>query len=251
MTVDLHHVETGQGTSLLLGASLGATLEMWDPQLPLAAHHRLIRFDTRGHGGSPVPAGPYTIAELGADVLALMDRLGVERADYAGVSIGGMVGQWLAVNAPDRIARLIVICSAPRTTNSDTFIERAATVRAQRSVEPVAEAVVARWFTERFAAAQPEVIDRHRAMVAATPPDGYASCAEAVAGHDVRAGLPLVTAPTLVIAGAQDNAIGPDNGRAIAEAIPGARFELLDPGAHLATIERADDINRLIEEHLR
>jgi 3-carboxy-cis,cis-muconate cycloisomerase len=252
--VALHHREhgSGEGAPLLLGGSLGTTLAMWDPQVEtLAARRRVIRFDHRGHGGSPVPAGPYTIAALGADVIALMDRLGLARADYAGVSIGGMVGQWLAVHAPERIGRLIVISSAPDTLNPGAFRERARLVREAGSTEPVADAVVAGWFTDGFAAAHPTVVAAHRQMIVDTPVDGYASCCEAVAAHDLGAGLATVRSPALVVAGAQDRAIPPSQGERIAAAIPGARFELLDPGSHLLSVERADAVNRLILEHLQ
>jgi len=251
--VALHHRAHGDGDGppLLLGGSLGTSLAMWDPQVEvLAAHRRVIRFDHRGHGGSPVPVGPYTIAELGGDVIALMDRLGIARADFAGVSLGGMVGQWLAIHAPDRIGRLIVICSAPDTLNPEAFRERAGAVREANATEPIASAVVANWFTEGYAAAHDDVVAAHRQMIVDTPAEGYASCCEAVAGHDVTAGLGSVRAPTLVIAGAQDRAIPASQGERIAAAIPRARFELLDPASHLASVERADAVNRLIAEHL-
>jgi 3-oxoadipate enol-lactonase len=241
----------GDGLPLLLGGSLGTSLAMWDPQLPALAHRRrVIRFDHRGHGRSPVSKGPYTIADLGSDVIALMDRLALARADYAGVSIGGMIGQWLAIHAPDRIGRLIVVSSAPDTLNPDAFRERARAVREAGATEPIASAVVANWFTEQFATAQPEVVAAHRQMIVDTPVEGYASCCEAVAAHDVAAGLETVRAPTLVIAGAQDRAIPPSQGERIAATVPDARFELLDPASHLASVERADAVNRLITDHL-
>jgi 3-oxoadipate enol-lactonase len=251
--VALHHITDGpaDAAALLLGGSLGTSLAMWGPQLPaLARRRRVIRLDHRGHGGSPVPDGPYTIAQLGGDVIALMDRLGIARADYAGVSIGGMVGQWLVIHAPERIGRLVVISSAPDTLNPDAFLERAHTVREAGATEPIASAVVANWFTEEFAAAHPDVVAAHRQMIVDTPVEGYASCCEAVAAHDVADGLATVRSPTLVIAGAQDRAIPATQGERIAAAIPGARFELLDPGAHLAGVERADAVSRLIDDHL-
>jgi 3-oxoadipate enol-lactonase len=252
-TVELHYLSDGpaDGPVLMLGGSLGTTLSMWDPQVPsLGTAHRLVRFDHRGHGRSPVPDGPYTIAELGADVIALMDRLGIARADYAGVSIGGMVGQWLAIHAPERIRRLVVICSAPDTLNPGAFQERAHTVREAGATEPIASAVVGNWFTDGFATAHPKVVSAHRQMIAETPVEGYASCCEAVAAHDVAAGLGAVRAPTLVIAGAQDHAIPASQGERIAAAVPDARFELLDPASHLASVERAEEVNRLITDHL-
>jgi 3-oxoadipate enol-lactonase len=252
-TVELHHVTDGPESApvLLLGGSLGTTLAMWDPQArSLGTARRLIRFDQRGHGSSPAPDGPYTIADLGADVVALMDRLSIARADYAGVSIGGMVGQWLAIHAPERIRRLVVICSAPDTLNPGAFRERARTVRDAGATEPIASAVVANWFTDVYASAHPEIVAAHRQMIVETPVEGYASCCEAVADHDVAAGLGAVRAPTLVIAGAQDRAIPASQGERIAAAVPDARFELLDPASHLASVERAEAVNRLITDHL-
>jgi 3-oxoadipate enol-lactonase len=252
-TAELHHVTDGPESApvLLLAGSLGTTLAMWGPQLPaLARRRRVIRVDHRGHGGSPVPDGPYAIADLGADVVALMDRLSIARADYAGVSIGGMVGQWLAIHVPERIGRLVVICSAPDTLNPEAFRERARSVREAGATEPIASAVVANWFTDGYATAHPDVVAAHRRMIVETPVEGYASCCEAVAAHDVVAGLGAVRAPTLVIAGVQDRAIPASQGEKIARAIPDARFELLDPASHLASVERADEVNRLIADHL-
>jgi 3-oxoadipate enol-lactonase len=251
--VELHQQPAGppEAPVLLMGGSLGTSLRMWYPQVPaLSARRRVIRFDHRGHGQSPAPPGPYSIAELGADVSALMDRLGIARADYCGLSIGGMVGQWLAINAPERIERLVLICTSPDTPNPDAFRDRARTVREAGRTEVVADAVVAKWFTETYAGAHPDVVARHRQMIVDTPACGYAACCEAIAGHDVRDGLPGITAPTLVMAGAQDQAIPPTQGEAIAAAVPGARFELLDPGAHVASVERAETVTELIAEHL-
>jgi 3-oxoadipate enol-lactonase len=251
--VDLHHEASGPQTAdeLLMGGSLGTDLGMWEPQVAgLSARRRVICFDHRGHGGSPAPPGPYSIADLGSDVLALMDRLEIERADYCGLSLGGMVGQWLAINAPERIGRLTLICTSADTLNPGAFRDRARTVREAGGTDVVADAVIANWFTEGYAAAHPDVVARMRQMIVDTPAQGYAGCCEAVAGHDVRAGLPALAAPTLVIAGAQDRAIPPSQGEAIAAAVTGSRLKILDPAAHLASVERADVVTALIAEHL-
>ena len=144
----------------------------------------------------------------------------------------------------------MLICTSPDTLNPDAFRDRAKTVREAGATEVVADAVVAKWFTEAYADAHPDVVARHRQMIVETPVEGYAGCCEAVAGHDVRDGLPRVAAPTLVMAGAQDQAIPPTQGEAIAAAVAGARFELLNPGAHVASAERAETVNELIAEHL-
>jgi 3-oxoadipate enol-lactonase len=239
------------GHPLLMAGSLGTTLAMWEPQLPDLVHdQRVIRLDLRGHGGSPVPRGPYSIADLGGDVLALMDRLGLERASYCGLSIGGIVGQWLAINAADRIRRLILISTSPYLPPADAWHERAATVRRAGTPEVVADAVLGRWFTAAYAEQRPQVVAHYRQMISSIAAEGYAGCCEAIAGTDLRDGLNRISATTLVLAGAQDPTTPPDHGEAIARAVSGARLEVLDPGAHLLNVERAADVARLICDHM-
>jgi len=242
----IHHEVTGDGPSVLLGGSLGATLEMWDAQLPLAERFRLVRYDHRGHGRSPAPRGPYEIADLAGDVLALAEG----RAHYVGLSIGAMVGMWLAANAPDRIDRLVLICTSARMGPPSIWQERAATVLAAGSTEPIADAVVDRWLTPAFAAAHPEQRVRLRAMLTAADPQGYAACCGAIERMDLHPVLPRITAATLVISGAEDLATPVEHQRLIAQAIPGARHEIVPSAAHVAAVEQPDAINRLIEEHL-
>jgi 3-oxoadipate enol-lactonase len=253
-SVAVHHESVGpdDGPALLLGGSLGTTCAMWEPQLPaLSAGHRVVAFDHRGHGRSPAPAGPYAIADLGADVLALMDAQGIDQAAYVGLSIGGMVGQWLAIHAPQRVTALILICTTAAMDSPDPWRERAAAVRAAGTPEVIADTVVSRWFTGDYRMSYPDTVARHRAMIATTGAEGYAGCCEAIAGLDLRAGLAHIRAPTLVMAGAQDEAIPASHSRRIAQSIPGARYELLDPAAHLASVERADAVIELIADHLR
>jgi 3-oxoadipate enol-lactonase len=241
----------GEGEPLLLGGSLGTTLAMWDPQLPeLTRTHRVIRFDHRGHGRSPAPPGPYTMDDLGSDVVALLDRLGLERVSYIGLSLGGMVGQWLAINAPERVARLILISTSARMPPPESWHERAAAVRAAGTTAAIADAVLGRWFTPGFGEREPEVVAHYREMVSSSPADGYAACCEAIADMDLRAALGRIAAPTLVLVGAQDPSTPPDHARTIAGRVPGARLEVLDPGAHLLNVERDDDVTALIRDHL-
>jgi len=235
---------------LLLGGSLGTSLEMWDGQLALAGSLRIVRFDHRGHGQSPSPPGPYEIEDLARDVIDLMDALEIERAFYAGLSIGGMLGMWLGANAPERVERLVLICTSSQMGPATMWQERAATVRAAGTTEPIADAVVDRWLTPAFANEHPEARARLRAMLVSADPQGYAACCGAIERMDLRGELSRITAPALVISGADDLATPLEHQRVIAESIPGARHEIVSPAAHVAAVEQPDAVNRLIEEHL-
>ncbi len=251
----LHHERSGpaDGPVLLMVGSLGTTLAMWEPQVAaLASERPTVRLDVRGHGGSPVPDGPYSIAELGADVVATLDELGLQRVSLCGLSIGGMIGMWLAANAPERVERLIVICSSAHMPNAaGAYRERAQTVRARGSTESVADGVLGRWFTPAWAEANPDTVAAFRGMLVATSAEGYAACCEAIAALDLRSALPHIGAPTLVIAGAEDQATPAAHAEAIAAAVPDARLEILDGAAHLASVERPGPVTQLIEGHLR
>ncbi len=228
--------------------SLGTDLTMWQPQSdPLRERFRVLRYDIRGHGSSPVPPTPYAIADLGADLIALLDRLEIEHASLCGLSIGGMASMWAAAHAPDRVDRLIVCCTSAQLGPPEAWLERAATVRAD-GVGAIADAVLGRWLTPGFreTAGGRAVVDRLRAILTATPPEGYAGCCEAIAEMDLRDDLARVTAPTLVLAGEHDPATPPEHGRLIADLIPGARFEIVPNAAHLANIERAELVTTMI-----
>jgi 3-oxoadipate enol-lactonase len=235
---------------LVLGNSLGTSAEVWDRQVPaLRQSFTLVRYELPGHGGSSARPGPYTIAELGAGVLALLDGLGVERAGYCGISLGGMVGMWLAANAPSRIAALGLVCTAAHLPPAAGWRERAATVRTA-GMASISAAVVSRWFTPAYAALEPAVVATFRAGLERTDPDGYAGCCEAIADMDLRADLPAITAPTLVIAGADDPATPPECGAAIASRIDGARLEVIPGAAHLAAVSAPDPISAALSDHL-
>lgn len=254
MNAELHHEIAGpaQAPVVLLGNSLGTNLEVWDRQVPaLAGRLRVVRFDHRGHGRSPAPPGPYEIADLAGDVLALMDRLGLQRAHYCGLSIGAMVGMWLAIRAPERIDRLVLMCTAAHLPPASAWAQRARAVLAAGSTEPVADSVVDRWLTPPFAQEHPDVRAWLREMLVAQPADGYAACCGAIERMDLRADLPRISAPTLVISGADDPASAPEHQALIAEAIPRARLEVVADAAHLASVQQPQVVNRLVAEHLR
>lgn len=228
---------------VLLSNSLGTALEMWDPQLDaLAARYRVLRYDSRGHGRSDAPPGPYSVDLLGQDALALLDGLGIRRAAFAGVSKGGMVGMWLGVNAPDRLTALALCNTSAFTGSPEVWDQRIQTVRAQ-GMAAIVPGVIDRWFTKRFQEARPEAVERIAAMLRATPAEGYAACCAAVRDMDQRAAIAAIRAPTLVIAGSHDLATPPDHARLIAARIAGAELVELD-AAHLSNIEQADAFTR-------
>ena len=251
MTVALHAVVDGPADApvLVLAGSLGSTVDMWRPQLPALPGFRVVRVDLRGHGGSPAPEGPYRVADLAGDALALLDRLGLDRVDWCGLSLGAMVGMHLASEAPERIGRLALCCTSAHFPDPTPWHDRIAAVESGGTAS-IAGSVVARWFSPAWAAAHRDVVAESEAMVAATTDVGYAACCAALTVWDHRDRLPAITAPTLVVAGADDLATPVDpHARTIAAGIPGARLEVV-AGAHLATIESAGAVNALLVEHL-
>jgi 3-oxoadipate enol-lactonase len=248
----VHHRFDGPADApvVVLSNSLGTSLAMWDAQIDeLARRFRVLRYDMRGHGESPAPPGPYTMDELGADVLALLDRLGIERASFCGLSIGGMIGMWCASEAPERIERLVLCCTVPHFPPAELWNERADTVRAQ-GMEPMVEPALERWLPPDIRRARPEAEEHLRAMIASTPPEGYAGCCEAIRDMDLRGRLGAIAAPTLVLAGSDDPSTPKDKVRPIADAIDGAGFVVIDGAAHIANMAQPDAFNRAVLGHL-
>jgi 3-oxoadipate enol-lactonase len=249
MTVALHHQVEGPAGApvLVLLNSLGTDLGMWDAQAAaLRGELRIVRCDARGHGDSPYTAAPWTLADLGADVIGLLDLLEIEEAHVAGVSLGGATAIWLAAHAPERVDRVVACFTSAFFGPPDPWLRRAEVVRAE-GVGAVSEAVLGRWFTE---AIDPGLRARTKAMLEATRPDGYSAATEVVAHLDLRDDLSAVTAPTLVVSGAEDVATPPAMGRALADGIPGAGFVEVADAAHLGNVERPDAITDLIRSHL-
>ncbi|MHB1290403.1 bifunctional 3-oxoadipate enol-lactonase/4-carboxymuconolactone decarboxylase PcaDC [Georgenia sp.] len=239
---------------VVLGSSLGTDRHMWDAQVRLLERrYRVVRYELRGHGASVSPAttAPATIADLGADVLRLMDHLGVARAHQVGLSIGGMVALWLAEQHPARVGRLAVVCGAPHLPPAQKWLDRAATVRTQ-GMGAIWEDVVAGWFTPDFTDSRTR--ERMHATFLAVDPEGYAQSCEAIATMDLRPDLARITAPTLVVAGAADPATPPAMGQEIAEALRAAgtevSFAVVDGAAHISAVERPATVTGHVLEHL-
>lgn len=230
--------------------SLGTDLHMWDEQIDaLAPHYRLLRYDRRGHGASGVPAGPYRVDDLGADVLALWDALRIERSHFCGLSIGGLTGQWLGLHAGARLQRLVVSATAQKIGSADSWRARIAQVRAEGLAALVA-ATRERWFTAAFAALQPQRLDSIMASFLATAPEGYAACCDAVATADFRGRLGALAVPLLAIAGDEDPVCPPQDLRDIAAAVQHGRAAQV-PGRHICNVESAQAFNHHLLEFLQ
>ena len=233
--VPLHHIWEGPplGEPVVLSGSLGSNLRMWDPQVSalIAAGYRVLRYDHRGHGSSPVPAGPYSLADLAGDVVELLDHVNVQRAHFVGLSLGGMVGMWLAQHGADRLTSLSLCCTSAEMGPASGWAERAATTR-RNGTRAVSKAVVERWFTPRWRAVNPQRVRNYQAMVEATPDEGYASCCEAIEKMDIASNLGDIDTPTLVLHGTEDPLFPLPHGQALAAAIPGARLVPLDGVGH-------------------
>jgi 3-oxoadipate enol-lactonase len=224
---------------LVLSNSLGTDLHMWDTQMPVFSQHfRVLRYDTRGHGKSLVTPGSYSIEELGRDVLALLDGLSIQQAHFCGLSMGGLIGQWLGIHANDRLRKLVVCNTAAKIGDPEVWNPRIEMVQRDGAAAMVGlrDASIARWFTAEFAETHPEQAKRITDMLAATSPQGYAACCAAVRDADFRKQLGAISVSTLVISGTQDAVTPPAGGRFIHEHISGSQFEEVH-AAHLSNVE--------------
>ena len=227
---------------LMLSNSLGTTLHMWDAQVaPFTQHFRLVRYDRRGHGKSGVPKGPYSMEMLGRDVLAIMDGLGIRKANWCGLSMGGMEGMWLGANAPERFERMVLSNTSSYFPDKKGWNDRLALVK-DKGVPAFAAPNMERWFTKGFRERDPQAIARLQEMFAATPLEGYLACGSAVRDMDHRALLPKIKVPTLVVIGRHDPATTPEAGEYLYGNIPGAQHAVLD-AAHISNIEAPQQFN--------
>src|SRR5450755_1771968 len=222
---------------LMLSNSLGTDLHMWDDQAAeFAKHFRLVRWDRRGHGKSGVSKGPYNFDLFGRDILKIMDALKIKKINWCGLSMGGMVGQWLGANAPDRVDKLILSNTNFNYADKGPWNDRIKFVQ-EKGLAELVNPNMDRWFTKGFRERSPQTVARIKEIFLATNPVGYIACCEAIRDMDFTASNPRITAPTLVIVGSQDPATPPAAGEAIAKQIKGAKVAALD-AAHIANIEQ-------------
>jgi 3-oxoadipate enol-lactonase/4-carboxymuconolactone decarboxylase len=248
----VHHRLDGpsDAPTVLLSNSLGTTLDMWDEQVgPLTEHVRLLRYDHRGHGGSPAPPGPYSIRDLGSDVLELLDHLGIERVSVVGLSLGGMVGMWLAAHHRERVDRLVLCCTSPFLGPGDPWLSRAAQVR-EHGTASLLPTLFERWFTDSTRAERPDVIARFTAMLSEADDEGYAGCCEAIAAMDQRDDVSRISAPTMLLYGARDPVTPPEAGEVLRQSIADSGLVVVARAAHIANVEQPEAFTRTLIEHL-
>jgi 3-oxoadipate enol-lactonase len=222
---------------LMLSNSLGTDLHMWDEQAgPLTRHFRLVRYDRRGHGKSDAPKGPYTMERLGRDVLGVLDGLGIQKINWCGLSMGGMVGMWLGANAGDRIDKLILSNTSAHFPDPTVWDARIKMVR-DVGLAGIVDTNMERWFTKSFRERASQTMAKMRKMFVATNIEGYIGCGEAIRDMDHRPLLPKIMAPTLVIAGRHDPATTLEAGEYVKDHVPGARIAVLD-AAHISNLEQ-------------
>ena len=234
---------------LILSNSLGTDHGMWEPQMAeFTKHFRVVRYDRRGHGKSGTPTPPYTMEQLGRDVLAIMDGLNIKRANWCGLSMGGMVGQWLGANAPDRFDKMVFCNTSSFYPDKDTWTQRIAGVK-KDGLSAAAATVPGRWFTQGFIAREPAQVARLQKMVEQTSLDGYLGCCEAIKAMDHRELLHKIKPPVLIIAGRHDVATPVVSAEFMRDNISGSKMVILDAG-HISNVEQADKFTAAVLEFL-
>lgn len=238
-----------EAPALLLSNSLSSDLTMWEPQLPAwSQRFRIVRYDQRGHGRSVAPEGAYSIAQLAEDALAVLDHLGIERAHWCGLSMGGMVGMWALTHAPERIGRAVLANTAAHMGPRELWDGRIRTAE-RGGMAALVDATIERWFTRRFIESAPETIATVRRMILGTPAQGYIGSCAAIRDMDQRETIRAIANPTLVLIGAHDPATTPADGQLIHQAIAGSRTATLD-AAHISNIEQPHAFAKAVMDFL-
>lgn len=241
-------VGSGSGTPVLFANGLGTTGAIWAAYIARwQAERRLVRLELPGHGAAPSPTRPIGIGDLAEEAIGLLDAEGIEQVHVVGVSMGGMIAQWLGARHPERVASLTVASAGVRTGTAAFWEERAASVRASGLGE-LAAAMPERWFSPAFLAEQPAAVEAVVTGLRACDPVGYAACCEAIGSFDGADLVGEITAPTLVVGGDADPVSGPEVTKDLAERIRGARYALVAGASHLLTLERPDEVAELVDE---
>ena len=231
---------------LMLCNSLGTDLHMWDDQAEaITQHFRLLRYDRRGHGKSEAPKGPYNMEMLARDALAVMDGMGVQKVNWCGLSMGGMVGMWLGANAAERMDRVVLSNTSAWMADKQVWDGRFKTVRTG-GMAAIADGTMERWFTDEFKKVNPVRWREIRDTISGTTPQGFLGCATAIQNFDYLEKLATIKTPTMVICGDLDEGTPPDRNKLIASKIPGGRYEGIAAARHLPNVERPEQFNRIM-----
>ncbi len=235
--------------ALLFSNSLGTSYQMWQPQIDaLQGDYFIICYDTRGHGQSSAPKGPYSLDQLGQDVIDLLDYLNIDKAFFCGISMGGLTGQWLAINYPKRFHHLMLCNTAAKIGSEAPWLERAQLVRAQ-GLKPIADTAASRWFTASFIENNPTVVKQLSDTLAAGSPEGYASCCEALATADTSQQLKNIEVAVTVLAGEEDPVTTISDGQYMVDRIANATLAKIN-ASHISNIEQPQVFNQLIRKYL-
>ena len=235
-----------------LSHSLATDLSMWEPQLkPLQARFRVLAYDTRGHGGTDAPAGAYSLGQLADDARGLLEALGIARAHWVGLSMGGMIGQTLALSRPDTLQSLSLCDTSSRIpAEAKPLWNERITTAETKGMDPHVEPTIARWLTPKFVESRPDVVNLVRDMIRRTNARGYAGCCHAIRELDLTDRLSAITLPTLIIVGAQDVGTPVAASKAIQERIKGSELVILDPASHLSNIEQPEAFTAALQKFL-
>ncbi len=250
--IDIHCDISGSGPCVLLAHSLGSDHSIWSAQKSaLAGRHTVIAYDLRGHGRTSAPSGPYDFDLLAQDAIALLDALAIDKASFVGISLGGMIGQALALRAPERLEKLVLAdTTAGYPPEARALWPERIRQIAATGLGPLVQPTLERWFTASYRSAYPAVVARIGDLIRATAPAGYMGCCHAIAALDFAAQLGEIVAPTLVMVGAEDTGTPLAMARTLAAGIPGARVEIIPNAAHLCNVEQAESFNRLLLDFL-
>ncbi len=252
--IDMNYTLDGPATApvLTLSHSLATDLSMWDPQMPaLTARYRVLRYDTRGHGGTEAPAGAYTLEQLADDVRALLRAVGITKTHWCGLSMGGMIGQTVALKTPELVSSLILCDSSSRipAEAKPLWTDRIKTAETQ-GMEPLVEPTIGRWFTAPFVQQRKETIDGVRAMIRRTPPQGYAGCCHAISQLDLTDKLGAIKLPTLIVVGEEDQGTPVAASRTIQDHVKGSQLEILKSASHLSNVEQPEAFTQAVTSFL-
>lgn len=249
--IDIHYEIEGSGPWLAMSHSLACDLNMWDPQMPVLKRFKVLRFDTRGHGQSDAPAGDYTLEQLADDVKGLFDALGIRQAHWAGLSMGGMIGQAFALKYPGVFQSMVLADTTSRRPPDagKMWGERIQTAKSQ-GMGALVESTLARWFTEPYRSSHPDVMKRIGDGIRRTPVAGFAGCCQAIAKVDYLDRLKEIKVPALVMVGEHDHGTPPEAARVIQQNLPGSELKIIPSAAHLSNIEQAEVFNQAMTAFL-